>query len=43
MRLKMLRVLPAALAVSVSASVLADSQVATSDAAVLRPPTLTPQ
>jgi len=43
MRLKMLRVLPAALAVSVSASVLADSQVATSDVAVLRPPTLTPQ
>jgi len=39
MRLKMLRVLPAALAVSVSASVFADSQVATSDVAVLRPPT----
>src|SRR5438128_11226609 len=43
MRLKMLRVLLAALAVSVSAPVLADSQVATSDVAVLRPPTLTPQ
>src|SRR5437879_9254058 len=43
MRLKMLRVLLAALAVSVSASVLADSQVATSDVAVPRPPTLTPQ
>src|SRR5204862_4873261 len=43
MRLKMLRVLPAALAVSVSASVFADSQVATSDVAVLRLPTLTPQ
>src|SRR5437016_10511426 len=43
MRPKMLRVLPVALAVSVSASALADSQVARGEVAALRPPVLTPQ
>ena len=43
MRLKMLRVLPVVLAVSVTASALADSQVAKGDVAVLCSPTLTPQ